>query len=215
MKAWILRVFRPCFKEPPVFSKNDKGLVTIPFLLVSVIVLFFILSFFGLAMTLAHVSVSQYMSYSTARKLALSGKDQEGQRTLAAGHYKKLRGQFFAPSAHTGKTGDWFAISEELDPSSHIGELGGFDDQNHFRGMFYGAGLLFESRIAKFGIPFLTKGDRSPPFEARVMSFLGRESSQAECETFNKNRGQHIYDKYSSLPGFNVPAIEGTGDNGC
>ena len=201
--------------------KKNRGIVTIPFLLVLTIILFFILSFFGLTMTFAHISVSQYMAYSTSRKLFLARTEANQQRIAAKDHYKNLRGQFFKPNAHT-KTGSgtWFWIEEELSLQGRTGYLKGYKDLENPRGggsvevegMFYGAGFHFYSRIAQFQIPFLIKEQKSHG-SARVTSFLGREPSKLECENFNEARGQGIKQFYLSLPGLNVS--QGEGDNGC
>ena len=205
--------------------KNNKGIVTIPFLLVLTIILFFILSFFGLTMTFAHISVSQYMAYSTSRKLFLSSTKVDQQRIAAINHYKNLRGQFFKPNAHTRTdSGGWFWIEEELPLQERTGYLKGYKDSGNPRGggsaevegMFYGAGLQFYSRIVQFQIPFLIREQKSHG-SARVNSYLGREPSQLDCEKFNRARSQEIEQFYSSLPGLNVVVNqgEGEGDNGC
>ena len=198
---------------------NNKGMVTVPFLLVLVIILFFTLFLFGLAMTFVHVSVSQYMTYSTARKLALGGISEEDQRTEAGNHYTKLRNQFFASGAHTGKPGDWFHIDESLNTTQQTGSINHLDgtDTHPRRKMFYGAGLDFTSKFTKFKIPGLVTADDIPTI-ARIISFLGREPSIGECDTdFNEERGKKIKQQpgFSSLPGFDENAIKGVGDNGC
>lgn len=203
------------------------GMVTIPFLLVLAIILFFILSFFGLAMTLAHVSITQYMSYSTARKLSLGGDTGAQQGQSAVDHYKELRDQFFNPNAHVGGPGQWFLIEKEIHGTSklghsRIGYLKGYPD-SHFmassphdpRGMFYGAGVKFESNIVRLRIPFLIKGPASGSYRARIISFLGREPSKAECEDFNGKRGLEIKSDYSTLSGFDTSLFSSGGDNGC
>jgi len=116
-------------------------------------------------MTLAHVSVTQYMSYSTARRLSLGDKSQIDQAQSAKRYYQRLRGQFFKSSAHAGQQGQWFLINPRLEPlDQRTGYLKGYVDShfmgggpNDSEGMFYGAGLSFESRILNFSIPFLIK----------------------------------------------------------
>ena len=100
------------FKDKKALQKNQTtnqhGMVTIPFLLVSMILIFLILSFLFLNMTLVHVSITQYMSYSTARKFFLAYDSQSDQQISATAHYKKLRDSFFSSNAYTGQSGDWF-----------------------------------------------------------------------------------------------------------
>lgn len=203
-------------------KKCNKGIITIPFLLVLVIILFLTLSFLGLIMTFVHISVSQYMSYSTARRLLLSQEDIADQKNMAVAHYEKLRKEFFAPDAHTGRPGDWFSISKTIDPAHHVGLQSSFPDSNTYRKMFYGAGLNFSSIILKFQIPGLIKDDGPPIPPMRILSFLGREPSQGECELkFNKKRGDKIcqlaQDRGIPMSDCAKDLINasGKGDNGC
>ena len=200
--------------------KSNRGMITISFLFVFIIIFFFFLIFFCLVITFAHVSVTQYMSYSTARRLSLSGESEQRQREQAKDYYNKLRAKFFDLDAHAGGTGDWFNIPPTFDSDSK--NFLGFEPSDFFpegpnRNRFYGAGLKFTSRITGFRIPLIMEED-FPPTEAVVRSFLGREPSKAECQDFNKKRGDEIKRKYSSSPlsSFAVDAVNDVeGDNGC
>ncbi len=209
-------------KAPSLPPQSRRGFITIPFLLVLIIILFFILSFFGLAMTFAHISVTQYMSYSTARQLSLAGLNKDDQQTSAQTHYKRLRKKFFSQNAYTdqdGSSGGWFYIApvikpENLGVASQSPFPGGGDSQRlHQR--FYGAAIVFQSHFFKFKIPGLAKEDISPPKKAYIMSFLGREPSEEECKDFNADRAEKIkkIPAFSNLDGFQVKT--GEGDNGC
>lgn len=228
-KTWLEAGF-PAFR-----AGNNKGMVTAPFLLVSIIILFFILTFFFLSMTLVHVSVTQYMTYAAARRLALGNKDigDEGnqnpltQKGAANDHYIKLRNQLFSATAHTGKPGDWFAIQEDLGrrpaaggkTSKSVGdrgpgEGGGYlpqDRENKLK-RFYGVTVLFQAKALKLNIPFLTD-DPSNFTDVAVASFLGREPSQKDCEKFNSDRAEKINSKYT-LEGINIINFR-EGDNEC
>ena len=204
--------------------KNNKGIITIPFLLVLVIVLVFVLYFFGLAMTFAHISVTQYMSYSAARKLFVAGKSSYDQKISAKEHYEKLRLQFFKTSAHRGQPGDWFSISPKLVTTKDkkdgkdgtLGALGDYTNSHsgRFKTAFYGANVLFISYFFKFKIPFLMESSDSL-VQARISSFLGREPSVEDCEWFNKERVREIKKRYSSISNLSIKDNEGKGDNGC
>ena len=199
-------------------KKSNKGIVTIPFLLVLFIILFLTLSLLGVAMTLVHISVSQYMSYSTARKLSLSGKSELDQKDKAEAHYKQLREQFFAPNAFTQAT-DWFKISKTLNKQQQLGSFPGdfLNDSSKkagYRRMFYGAGMDFSTRILKLEVPGLLEGNaKAPPL--RIISFLGREPSKDECQEFNEKRGLRIkaHFNYGHFDDQKVKTREG--DNGC
>ena len=203
--------------------KNQQGMVTIPFLLVLIIILFLILSFFGLTMTLAHISVTQYMTYSAGRKLSLGGINHPDHKREVREHYKELRGQLFNPKAHTGATGDWFLIDSEIQYTGEGGEGGiGYLLQEEkpepalARKLFYGVGVYFKSHITQLKIPFLIKNTKDE-LSFRVMSFLGRAPNQTECEDFNAGRIKEIAKKCEKK---DCPRLEGQpsireGDNGC
>ena len=205
------------------FLKKDrsKGMVTIPFLLVLTIMLFLILSLFALSMTLVHVSVSQYMTYSSARKLFLGGMSMEDQKDQAMDHYPQLRNQFFPPGQWSGGD-DWFSIPETLKNDEIASAYQRYIsyEQHPEKDMFYGVGIRFSSKVMTFQIPGLVKSANSGPFKANVHSYLGREPSKNECEVeFNEKRGTHICRIFSSnlIPNCDELLINhtGEGDNGC
>ena len=218
------RGFVPVRAKKSATARNNQGMITMPFLVVLCIVLFFVFSLFGLAMTFVHISVSQYLSYSTARKLSLGGITQADQKDQAVQHYATLRGRFFSPQAHQGGT-DWFLIDSQLDANKNLGFTGAagrYTDSHPYRNMFYGAGLNFSSNRLVFKIPFLVKGATPSGLSnpARVLSFLGREPSQTECEDqFNKDKVKtHICSAYSLPSPCEVSKQENLrkkGDNGC
>ena len=201
-------------------KKRNQGIITLPFLLVLVIVLFFTLSFLMLAMTLVHVTVTQYMTYSSARKLSLAGESSVTQLAGAMSHYEKLREQFFKPSAHTGKPGDWFFIQEqlkekELQYSSVQAEYS--KNTPHPQQRFYGVNTSFTTLALNLKIPFLMEDDSDDiNKQVRVSSFLGREPSLAECEEFHEKKREKIKEKCnpSDCPHIKPPE-EFKGDNGC
>ncbi|MCZ0933060.1 MAG: hypothetical protein OXJ52_07910 [Oligoflexia bacterium] len=199
-------------------KKNNQGIITIPFLLVLVIVLFFTLAFLMLAMTLAHVTVTQYMTYSSARKLSLGGEKGQAQLDSAVSHYAKLRGQFFKSSAHTGNTGDWFYIQPALaDDEQQYSIQEDYPESNAYRKRFYGINTRFQTLALNLKIPFLIESDSDQINKpVRVSSFLGREPSQAECVEFHEERVKKIEQlcNNSDCPDIKEPE-KSEGDNGC
>ena len=198
-------------------KKNNQGIITIPFLLVLVIVLFFTLSFLMLAMTLAHVTVTQYMTYSSARKFSLAGESPSIQLDGAVLHYETLRGRFFKPDAHTGKTGDWFFIQEKLVDTEQQYSIQGDYPESTPKKRFYGINTRFQTLALNLKIPFLIKNDSDQINEpVRVSSFLRREPSQAECKDFHKDKREKIKDKCSPANCLHIKEPEEfEGDNGC
>lgn len=203
-------------KKPEI--KSQRGMVTIPFLLVSMILIFLILSFLFLNMTLVHVSITQYMSYSTARKLFLASNSRGEQHQSTIDYYRDLRAKFFKPNTYTGRSGDWFAITSEIE-TTNLGDnvYGVYKQTNKARERFYGVNLGFKTFILKLKIPFLSqKSDRF--LEARVSSFLGREPSKNECVDFMEKKYESLQIKCSSsdCPGIaKVDISTALPDNGC
>ena len=197
--------------------QKERGFITIPFLLISLILLFLILSFLFLNMTLVHISITQYMSYSSARRLFLSNKSELRQVNSTIDHYSKLRSQLFSPQVYRGDSGDWFFIPENIDKRNNVGTnaVNFYPEKNTYRNRFYGVNLLFKTFVLKLKIPMLIASE-DKPLSARVSSFLGREPSQKECEEFHKQKYEEIKKLCSETdcPGIKPPDFEDP-DNGC
>ena len=196
---------------------RKKGMVTLPFLLVSAIILFFVMVFFGLAFTLAHVSIVQYMTYSAARAYSLGGEDIPKQEKAGEDHYKKLRGggpppKFFKnANAYSSPNDGWLFIKRE---PTNVGKYNQFHSPLP-PNMFYGVTTEFETRIAKFCIPFLSPPDcnQNENIDSiKIHSFLGREPSQKECGDFNDKRRIAIKQRF---PMIQENDISNQADNGC
>ena len=206
-----------CFSKKKDFNRRkERGSITISFLLISFIFLFFILSFLFLNMTLVHVSVTQYISYSSARRLFLSNQSQKDQFDSTIGHYDNLRNQFFSPGVYRGGSGDWFAIPENIN-RTNIGTNAFiyYPEDNTYRKRFYGVNLLFKTFILKLKIPMLATSE-DKPLSARVGSFLGREPSEDECKEFYKKKYEQIKELCDNkdCPGIQQPE-QADPDNGC
>ncbi|MBC6414915.1 MAG: hypothetical protein GDA46_00765 [Bdellovibrionales bacterium] len=214
-----LKKFSFFFFKKNLLNKKEKGIVTIPFLFILIIFLFLILSFLFLNMTLVHVSITQYMSYSSARKLSLSDQSKSEQILSVEKHYRQLRSTFFSPRAYTDGSKDWFELLEFLDSREHIGSnvVSDYPEENLDRQRFYGINLLFISYILKLQIPFLIDSPDRPSIKARVSSFLGREPSVEECAKFYEKKYETIRQKCTDrdlICTFPVPQIK-EDDNGC
>ena len=200
----------PCsLRAGAVAKKDSRGVVSIQFLLVLIIVLVFFLSFFGLCLTLVNGSAAQYLSYSAARSLALGDVSQSVQESNAKAGYQRLRRELFQ-SGHSG--GGWFNIAQQ--PA-----LGFNPDYSSFstfgqRKMFYGAAVSFKSKVAGLKIPFLAAAAKGGgALDAKLGSYLGREPSQQECEYFNSKREGLICGIYNGI--CQGALTMSAGDNGC
>ena len=206
--------------------KKNQGIVTIPFLLVIVIILFFTLAFLMLSMTFVHVTVTQYLTYSSARKLSLGGLNETERIESARDHYRDLRAQFFNPNAHSGQEGDWFLIQPELKKGKQAYSTSGvYPESNKIVQRFYGINTEFRSNTLNLNIPFLIENaDELIKRPVRVSSFLGREPSQEECKNFHKEeqRPKKMFEKMKDdCPPNKCPNMDSSdfkelvGDNGC
>ena len=197
-------------------------MVTIPFLLVGIIMLFFILSFFYLSMTLAHVSVAQYLSYSAGRKLALANESRKAQIDASKDQYTQLRAKLFKSDAYSKET-DWFTINigeAKEGGGDAIGTNVGDDypesnEVNKSRKRFYGIHLDFKAYKIKLNIPFISKENaKNEPIKARVTSFLGREPNKDECKDhYHKQRPGWIEKLCPDCSDIDIPML--IPDNGC
>ena len=201
---------RPPAAAAGVFLKAaSRGSVSIQFLLVLIIIMPFILSFFQLCVTLAMGSATQYLTYATARSLSLGGKNESDQETYAKAQYDKLirQDKLFGKSIGSSK---WFAITGlKLKNKAAGGRSSGID-----RELFYGAAVEFQSHVAGLHLRFLTK-DPPPPrgLTANIGSYLGREPSTDECESFIENRANEICRLYKTSCDLNL--YDKVADNGC
>lgn len=195
------------------FKKSERGVLTIQFLIAIVLILFFVVSFFGLTMTLAYSSLTQYLTYASARKMSLGGLNKDQQEDAGKLKYQAIRNGIFGGSFLPGGS-DWFGIPQD----ANVGFNGGYSGQESgmpgARKLFYGSFVSFSSNISNFTVPFLT--DKiSGDLNTTIGSYLGREPSKEECENF-----------FSATPSL-FPASEYSGhglsfsptplfsDNGC
>ena len=204
---------------------DNRGLLTVQFILATFISLSIIIMLFMLSITFVHISVTQYMSYSTARRLSLGDESKDKQIALAKAHYVNLRGQFFKPSAYHGP-GQWFEIS----PSLQDGDLGFASgcpgasqritgvsyprNPQADRCLFYGVRIKFKSNVTDFRIPGLID-ERTQNEMANVMSFLGREPSQEECKNFFRDKEQQLKSVWNPGSWGTSSTSNQEGDNGC
>ena len=200
--------------------RNKKGMVTIPFLLVSMILLVLILFFLFLNMTLTHVSITQYMSYSTARNLSLAFESSGTQANNAKSHYIELRDKFFGQGTYTEKSGAWFEITDTIEKENIGAQYGSYPELNpdaSNRKRFYGVSLKFKSNALKLKIPFLSQG-QDTPLGGRVSSFLAREPSTAECRVFMEKKYEVLGKKCNATECPGIEAVDTSSwkpDNGC
>ena len=173
----------------------NRGFITIQFLIAFLIVMFFVLSFLGLSLTLTHATLVQYITYSSARKLSLGDRDINIQRSEAEQKYASLRETFFKSNYKEGGT-DWFSIP--MTPTLGFNTSYDEDSSGYYRNMFYGVYVPFVSRIFNFQFPLITNSEKRN-LETEVASYLGREPSENECLYFFDNLKNKVCNFYGGV----------------
>ena len=200
------------------FKKSAQGFLTVQFMIAFIFIMFFIISFLGLALTLVHASLTQYLTYSSARKNALGGESIGAQKDAGEQRYQDIREGLFKGS-HLGGS-DWFVIPTE----ATIGENTQYSEKSRpVAGLhlFYGSHLTFKSNVINFQIPSLTDSsdETNRNLETTVGSYLGREPSREECEGFLTGSELPIGndpDKYpAKIGGQELSPTKFFSDNGC
>ena len=200
------------------FKKSSQGFLTVQFMLALVFIMFFIVSFLGLALTLVHASLTQYLTYSSARKLALGGETKSSQKDAGKNKYTTIRQDLFNTAFQTSSGSDWFYISD-----AGIGPNPNYSNQESSdpgaRRLFFGSYVEFKSNVTNFAVPLWTD-KTSGDLETSIGSYMGREPSREECKNFFQNSTIPIgtSDGYPSVIGGQTVTpihFENFSDNGC
>ena len=199
-------------------KKSSQGFLTVQFMLALVFIMFFIVSFLGLALTLVHASLTQYLTYSSARKLALADETKFSQEDAGKNKYQIIRQGLFNTAFQSSASSDWFYISD-----AGIGPNPNYSSQESSspgaRRLFFGSYVEFKSKITNFQVPLWTD-KTSGDLETSIGSYMGREPSREECMNFFQNSFLPIgtSDGYPSvIGGQTVTPIQfaNFNDNGC
>ena len=185
-------------------KKTQRGFVTIPFLVAFVIVMFLILSFFRLSLTLTYASVVQYITYSSARRLSLGDEDKDTQISKGESKYSQLTSDLLKQST-------WFDV-----PASPQTGFNTEYEETGYRNLFYGTFVPFTSNLISFRIPFIAE-EGEQGLTTTIGSYLGREPSKKECDEFNETKKDEIQtlidSQYSDITA-NI-SFSVASDNGC
>jgi len=207
---------------------NSRGILTLDFIFALMLGMGFTIVFFAITLTLSHVEVAQYLSFSVARTAYAAHETRSLQISLGNEKYNQLRNRpIFKAIFNKG----WFTIPQQ---PAFGNPLTGFNaeyqtDPNEDSENFIGARLTVRARILEFNSPFLGSTTTKPETgTANVQTFLGREVSTQECrENFNRQRWTHIitlrvgnggatpYQAVGNQPGAPAQAVALITDNGC
>lgn len=185
---------------------NEKGILTLDFLFASMVVFGFSAIIFSFGMTLSVVEVVQYISFSTARTYSLAHLNESEQKKQAE---KKFQTLITDPAIQPLLSAGWFSTSGVKIDDFNDDYSPQADDEN-----FIGAQIPFSAPILYKRIPLIgTTGTDPDGFNAIIQSFLGREPTFQECQTFINARGE----RFKNLIGFdfNTDDYFSQMDNGC
>jgi hypothetical protein len=209
--------------------KNQSGGLTIDFIFALTLVMGLAAILLSLSLTLTVASITQYITYSSARALMLGHHTRDDQVNNAQKQFLRLHTDpLFAPLF----TGGWFELQNPV-VLPNVGDLEKYsstfpqiDVPSDKPNFFVGVTVTFIARMLDFEIPFFGStsdfGGDGSGFNTNIASFLSKEPSSAQCRNFNVERWKAIrklnvpggvadYSSYTTEGG----AIWWINDNGC
>ncbi len=187
--------------------KNEKGILTLDFIFASMLVFGLSAIIFSFGMTLSVVEVVQYISFASARNYSLAHLDEEMQRERGTQKYQEL---VTNPAIRPILENGWFAV-EPVIISDFNGEYN--PDPSYESDNFIGARIPFSAPILYKRIPLIGTTASDPEgFTANIQSFLAREPTFRECQSFVNQRANAFQSLNYILVIDQVAAIM---DNGC
>ena len=190
---------------------NEKGLLTLDFIFAFIIIFGFVGILFSFAMTFSVVETLQYVSFASARNYSLAHLNEERQKERADKKYNELT---TSRALSALLSNGWFEISENPLISDYNDEYN--PEASMDSNIFIGVRIPFKASILFKRIPLLgtTAGDPEG-FTANIQSFLAREPTFKECQSFVSLRARLLkaLNDYDSLrPN---QAHNSMMDNGC
>ncbi len=201
---------------------SQKGSLAVQFLFGWVLLMGFVAIFAALTLTLSVAEVVQYITYTSSRQFMLGHLDEDQQIAAATNKYNKLTRHSSLCSffRHCNSNG-MFTIQE----SPEIGLNRDFNQGGQGSPyLFMGVWTVFKAELLDINIPLwgsTTEGSsKDEIFTSNIGSYLGREPSVMECESFNTVRLKWIHENHKRYmqinPAGNLDrAPSGYFDNGC
>lgn len=214
---------------------NQKGLLSVDFLIGIVISFVIMLFLLKVSFSLVVTEVAQYIAFSVARAHSVGDKTLDDQRASGKTKFNELIANkvwknFFTDTFEIGKKGKFNDAMIKSGPQT---QNGGGDFKNYlspnskdgsdFKGIPF-TGVVFTLKLdwLKMNIPFLgSTAAEDKKFETNVTGFLFREPSQQECQKFmDLDRYKRIIEIDSERFNFssiqqNINAYVAMEDNGC
>lgn len=195
--------------------RNQKGFITIDFIFALVLVMGFTGVLFKLMFSLSVASITQYVTFATARNYVAGHVTPQLQEERAILKYNELVSHpVFKPLYSNG----WYAIDAKPDIGDISRLIPAYQQSNgDLAQQFWGAAVRFNAKVLDFNIPFF--GSTSPEtngsgegFTATLGSYLGREVSESECLEFVSQRWRVIRSLSSASGG--APYNTGSSESG-
>lgn len=171
--------------------RNQRGLITVDFLFALVLILGFASLMFVLSFSLSVASITQYITFASARNYFAGHLDQNLQQARGKAKYEELiNNPTFKPLYSNG----WYLVDAEPQIGDHVQLKPEYAAAVSDRfNKFWGVGTSFTAKVLDFRIPFFGStnpdGDGSGEgFKTYIGSYLGREPTAAECIEFTAAR---------------------------
>ncbi len=209
--------------------KNERGALTIDFVFAFILVMGLAAILLALSLTLTVASVTQYITFASARNFNAAHRNVDSQNALANQKFDSLMAlQTFAPLFN----GTWFVVEKGIPTAAHTKPRMMLTDMEPeaFAGYgegttsgnttFWGTYANFNAKMLDFKIPFFgSTTDNDDGFKTIIASYLSREPSSWECRKFMAEKWNAI--RKLSVSGADNYETGGSGnftlitDNGC
>lgn len=174
--------------------RNQRGILVVDFMFSMVLILGLSGLLFVLCFTLSVASMTQYVTFATARNYTVAHITQAAQVDRANAKYNELINH---PVLKPLYTNGWFAVDATPGVGDHTQLVPGFTEATQGVNKFWGAGTSFTAKVLAFSIPFF--GSTTPDddgsgdgFKTYLGSYLGREPTTEECLNFTASRWNAI-----------------------
>jgi hypothetical protein len=196
---------------------NECGFLTVDFIFSIVLIFGFTAVLFTVCLTMTVASITQYITFASARNFVVGHQNQTAQQARATAKYQDLvQNNVFGPLFKNG----WFKISPEPDAIGDITQtIQGYAPTNGDPNLFWGVGTNFTAMILDFRVPFFgstvgTDSNGKNTFQVFMGSYLGRDVTVDECMAIINERWtaiQTLNSSYNTAQGTYVP----NSDSGC
>jgi hypothetical protein len=197
--------------------QNQSGFITIDFLFSFVLVFGFIIIMFSITLTLSVVSVTQYLTFASARQYFAAHFSVTDQEQLARQKFQELAE---TPAFKPLYSGEWFEMKPanlQVGDMSQIAPQFTVDDPQ--RNQFWGVRTPFVAKMLDIKIPFYGSTANSDTKDGGFTTFIGsylmREVTSEECNIFMNQRWQAIINLNSAYSSASAGQIANFEDNGC